>query len=253
MSEHSEPDTPASEGAEGCEAAGWGEPARTRAQERLGYVFRDASLLERAFSHPSWSYENDGTRGNERLEFLGDAVIDLVAAHLLYAAHPEWAEGELTRARRALVNNRNLAGYARTLGLGELVRLGRGERRSGGAERDRLLGNLFEAVVGALYLDGGLGAATRFLRASFGLAVEVEGELPVVDPKTRFQEWTMAERRVFPRYETVADSGVENDALRFVVEVRVEAEAFGRGQGRTKRDAEQEAACAGLRRAGIEP
>jgi len=238
---------------DGSEAAGWDEDARARAEERVGHVFADRALLARAFSHPSWSYENDGTRGNERLEFLGDAVIDLVAAHLLFAAHPEWAEGELTRARRALVNNPSLAEYARGLELGELVRLGRGERRSGGAERDRLLGNLFEAVVGALYLDGGLEAATRFLRATFGLAVEVEGELPAADAKTRLQEWAMAARRLFPRYETVSDSCIENDELRFVVEVWVEEESFGRGQARTKREAEQEAARAGLRRAGLDP
>ena len=130
----------------------------------LGYAFRDPALLRTAFTHPSFGYEHDGTRGNERLEFLGDAVIDLVVADLLFDAHPEWNEGDLTRARRGLVNNRNLAGYARDMDLGRFVRLGRGERRAGGAERERLLGNLFEAVVGALYLDGGLAAATAFLR-----------------------------------------------------------------------------------------
>lgn len=225
----------------------WQEACR-----RLGYAFRDGELLARAFTHPSFAYEQDGTRGNERLEFLGDAVIDLVAAHLLFEAHPEWSEGDLTRARRALVNNQTLAEYARALGLAQWVRLGRGERLSGGAESDRLLGNLFEAVVGAIYLDGGLEAATRFLRDAFGAAVEAEGELPAHDPKTRLQEWSMACHRSFPHYETVEDTGVENDGERFTVQVTVAEEPFGRGRGRTKRDAEQRAAREGLRRAGLD-
>jgi ribonuclease-3 len=232
---------------------GWGEACAARAEAVLGHSFADPSLLELAFTHPSWSYEHDGTRGNERLEYLGDAVIDLVVAHLLFEAQPEWPEGDLTRARRALVNNRNLAGYARELGLGELVRLGRGERKAGGAERERLLGNLFEAVVGALYLDGGLDVATRFLGARFGEAVGASAELPSHDPKTRLQEWSIAERRVLPSYETVGDSAVENDEGRFRVEVRVDGERLGTGEGRTKREAERQAAAEGLRRVGIDP
>jgi ribonuclease-3 len=232
-------------------ANGWDASTRERAETRLGHAFADPDLLERAFTHPSWSYENDGTRGNERLEFLGDAVIDLVVAHLLFDAHPDWHEGELTRARRALVNNRNLADCARDLELGELVRLGRGERRSGGAGRTRLLANLFEAVVGALYLDGGVAAATGFLRRTLGRAVDAGGELPDQDPKTRFQEWSMSVHRVFPGYQTVSDSAVENDPERFEVEVCVDDEPFGRGVGRTKRAAEQEAARAALRREDV--
>lgn len=232
---------------------GWGAASAERAEALLDHSFSDPALLELAFTHPSWSYEHDGTRGNERLEYLGDAVIDLVVAHLLFEAQPEWPEGDLTRARRALVNNRNLAGYARELGLGELVRLGRGERRAGGAERERLLGNLFEAVVGALYLDGGLDVATRFLRGCFGEAVGTSAALPSHDPKTRLQEWSIAEHRVLPSYETVGDSGVENDEGRFQVEVRVDGECLGAGEGRTKREAERRAAREGLRRARVEP
>ncbi len=219
----------------------------------LGHDFGDESLLLLALTHPSYAYEQDGTRGNERLEYLGDAVIDLVVAQLLYESHPEWAEGELTRGRRALVNTRNLAVHARALGFGEWVRLGRGERRSGGADKDRILGNLFEAVVGALYLDGGLGPVVAFLRRSFGDQVDVEGELPEHDPKTRLQEWSMAEHQQFPRYQVVVDSGVENDEQRFTVEVSIAEEPYGSGRGRTKRDAEQGAAAEGLRRAGVAP
>jgi len=238
-------------GGDGAEA--WPAGHAERAEARLGHRFADPSLLELAFTHPSWSYEHDGTRGNERLEFLGDAVIDLVVAHLLFDAQPDWPEGDLTRARRALVNNRNLAEYARELELGDLVRLGRGERRAGGAERERLLGNLFEAVVGALYLDGGLEEATRFLRATFGEAVGASGELPAHDPKTRLQEWSVAWHRVFPSYATVGDTGIENDDTRFRVEVEIAGERIGTGVGRTKRDAEHEAAADGLRRLEVEP
>jgi len=234
-------------------ADAWPAAHAERAQARLGHRFADPSLLELAFTHPSWSYEHDGTRGNERLEFLGDAVIDLVVAHLLFDAQPDWPEGDLTRARRALVNNRDLAEYARELGFGDLVRLGRGERRAGGAERERLLGNLFEAVVGALYLDGGLREATRFLRATFGEAVGARGELPAHDPKTRLQEWSVARHRVFPNYATVGDTGIENDDARFRVEVEIAGEGIGTGVGRTKREAEREAAADGLRRMEVEP
>ncbi|NNL67261.1 MAG: ribonuclease III [Myxococcales bacterium] len=209
----------------------------------------DPELLRTAFTHPSFGYEHDGSRGNERLEFLGDAVIDLVVAHLLFDAHPDWTEGELTRARRALVNNKNLAGYARDMALGRFVRLGRGERRAGGADRERLLGNLFEAVVGALYLDGGLEAATAFLRETCGADLSAEGELPEHDPKTRFQEWSVATRKVFPDYAVISDSEVENDEERFVVEVSIAGERFGRAAGRTKREAERRAAMEALERA----
>jgi len=223
------------------------ETERNRLSVVLGHDFADPAHLATALTHPSWSYERGSrSRGNERLEFLGDAVIDLAVAHLLYEAHPDWNEGELTRARRALVNTRHLATHARELDLGSVMRLGRGERRSGGAEKERMLGNLFEAVVGAIYLDGGLAAAMAFLRRCFGEAVEAGAELPAHDPKTRFQEWSMARHQTFPCYETVHDTGVENDEQRFTVSVSLEGEVWGEGRGRTKRDAEQRAAAGAL-------
>lgn len=224
-----------------------------RFSKALGYEFGDRTLAVTALTHPSYSYENEGGRGNERLEFLGDAVIDLVVAQLLFEAHPEWAEGELTRARRALVNTRNLAIYARSLELGSFVRLGRGERRSGGADKERLLGNLFEAVIGAIYLDGGLAPVMEFVRTTFGDAVASGGTLPEHDPKTRLQEWSMATYQRFPDYGTIGDSGIENDAQRFRVEVRIDGQSWGSGTGRTKRDAEQQAASQALARAESTP
>lgn len=225
----------------------WDEETAARATARIGHRFRDPSLLERAFTHPSFANEADGSRGNERLEFLGDAVLDLVVAHALFDAHPDWSEGKLTRARKTLVNNRHLAEHARRLGLGEFVRLSRGERRGGGAERDRLLGNLFEAVVGAIYLDGGLDAAGAFLRDTVGREADADRML-IHDAKTRLQEWSMARQQGLPHYELAADSGIENDPERFEVAVSVAAEALGAGRGRTKREAEQKAAAAALTR-----
>jgi ribonuclease-3 len=216
----------------------------------LGHEFVDPGLLELALTHPSCAHEVDGSSGNERLEFLGDAVLDLVVAHLLFEAHPDWSEGHLTRTRAALVNGRSLAARARNLGLGEWVRLGRTERQGGGADKHSILANVFEALVGALYLDGGLGPATAFVRRAFGTELAEGLGPPRADPKTRFQEWCHALHRETPRYATVRDSAIEDDDERFEVEVRVGEEPRGRGVGRTKRQAEQRAAEAALR--GVE-
>jgi len=216
--------------------------------EVLGYVFRDPELARTALAHASWAHEVDGSGGNERLEFLGDAVLDLMIAHELFAAHPEWAEGELTRARAALVNQHALAEVARSLGLGRLVLLGRTERRSAGEDKDRVLANCLEALIGAVFLDGGFESATQLLRRIFAPAIEAGGAGGARDPKTAFQEWAHAEFRSTPGYETVGDSGTDDDAQRFTVEVRINGETWGRGTGRSKRSAERSAAEAALAR-----
>lgn len=219
-----------------------------RLGEALAHRFEDRALAETALSHPSHAHEQDGSRGNERLEFLGDAVLDLVVARLLFLLHPEWTEGQLSRARASLVNKRALADRARQLGLDELVRLGKTERRSAGHTKDSILANCFEAVIGALYLDGGLPPVDHLVERLFG---EEAGRDEILqDAKTAFQEWAHAELRLTPRYETVVDSGVENDDDRFTVEVRVDGTTYGSGVGRTKRDAERAAARAALVRAG---
>jgi ribonuclease-3 len=214
----------------------------------LGHRFRDASLLETALTHPSRAHEIDGGRSNERLEFLGDAVLDLVVAQALYDAHPEWNEGELTRARAALVNTRDLAARARALGLQDHVRLGRTEQRTGGEEKDSILGNLFEAVVGALYLDGGLSPVRTLVQSAFGAELGAETSVPERDAKTSFQEWAHARYRTTPCYRTLVDSGVADDERRFTVEVSIDDEAWGRGVARTKRIAERLAAKDALAR-----
>ena len=216
------------------------EPGGAADLERvIGHRFADPALLENALIHASLAAETDGSRGNERLEFLGDAVIDLVAAELLYVLHPDWSEGELTRARATLVNKTSLARCARRLDLGRHLRLGRTEERSGGAEKDTLLADAFEAVLGALYLDAGLTPVAALARELFGQDLTRAAER---DPKTEFQEWAHAELGETPRYQTAADSGVDDDEHRFTVEVRVSDRVFGEGVGRSKRLAEQEAA-----------
>jgi ribonuclease-3 len=215
----------------------------------LGHSFRDPELLQTALTHPSRAYEEGGGRGNERLEFLGDAVLDLVVAELLFEARPSWSEGDLTRARAALVNSRALAARAHALGIAHFARLGRTEERSGGARKDRVLANLFEALVGALYLDGGLGVARAFLERALGPDLRAGARVLEPDPKTRFQEWAHVRFQSTPSYRPVADSGVENDEQRFSVEVLVGGEAWGRGTARTKRAAERAAAEEALRRA----
>jgi ribonuclease-3 len=203
----------------------------------LGYRFADAALAATAIAHASFSHESEDRASNERLEFLGDAVLGLVVADELYRAHPDWAEGELTRARAALVNGAALARCARALGLGAHVRLGRTEQRSGGADKDRILANCFEAVVGAVYVDGGMAPAAALARRAIGGEPELAR-----DPKTAFQEWAHARFRTTPTYRMARDSGVEDDDARFTVEVCIGPETWGSGSGRSKRLAERHAA-----------
>ncbi len=238
-------------------AAGFGaspvsddEAARTALERALGYRFVRGELGDTALSHPSYAHELDGSRGNERLEFLGDAVLDLVVAGVLYEARPDWREGQLTRARAALVNKASLAERARCLGLPELVKLGKTERRSDGGGKDSILANCFEAVIGAVYLDGGLEAAAPLIERCFGAALSA-AKVPQ-DGKTEFQEWAHSNLRETPTYATVEDTGVENDESRFTVEVRVGEKSWGRGIGRTKRAAETAAAEDALTRTGSE-
>lgn len=212
----------------------------------LGYEFADRALLELALTHTSYSHEEDGGRGNERLEFLGDAVLDLAVSEILYEVHPEWDEGDLTRMRAGLVNQKSLAEQARNLELGRFVKLGRTEMRSGGGEKDSILANCFEALTGAIYLDGGFAPVEDFVRRVYGDALARDAACQRRDVKTEFQEWSHARFQQTPRYETVGDSRADGDAARFSVEVSVGADVWGRGVGRSKRIAEAEAAAEAL-------
>jgi ribonuclease-3 len=212
----------------------------------LGYRFRNRELLENALNHSSFAHDHGDVHNNERLEFLGDSVVGLVVAHALYEAKPEWNEGELTRALHALVEGRSLAALARKLDLGALLRLGRTERQSGGEEKDSILADAMEAVIGAMYLDGGLESVKPFVERVFGEALHAAAPAVARDPKTELQERAMASRGEFPTYRLLRDSAIEGDDERFAVEVVLCGEALASGIGRTKRAAERRAASVAL-------
>lgn len=227
------------------------EAALERLESVLGHHFKDRALLETALRHSSFTHEQasgaDAHLDNyERLEFLGDAVLALVVANGLYAAKPDWREGELTRALHAIVEGRSLAKLARSLELGGVILLGRTERQSGGHEKPSILENVMEAIVGGIFLDGGLEAVTVFVERVFSDALAADAIVVARDPKTEFQERTVAAVGEFPEYKVVQDSLVEGDEKRFTVEVHLADEPLARGVGRTKRAAERLAATEAL-------
>ncbi len=215
-------------------------------QHSLGHRFCDPNLLLCALTHPSYVNEHpeDGVGDNQRLEFLGDAVLDFIAGAWVYCHYPDFQEGRMTRLRAALVRTETLARLARQMGIGEALRIGHGEEESGGRERDANLCDAFEAVVGALYLDGGMAAAEAFVEpliepvAEATLAAEADW-----DAKSRLQEWSQAERGVTPHYRIVAEKGPDH-AKTFVAKVLLGKEVVGQGSGRSKQAAEQAAAQA---------
>jgi ribonuclease III len=215
----------------------------------LGHHFHSSELLERALTHSSWVAEHPAKEGapepedNEKLEFLGDAVLTLVVSEALLSAFPEWHEGRLSKARATLVNAGALAHAARRLDLGGYLRLGRGEEKTGGREKAALLADAFEAVIAAIYLDSGLDAARGFIEKSllaFGLSEETE-RLGKPDHKSHLQE--ILQERGWPAasYRVVAESGPDHRKV-FEVEGKVHGHASARGQGNTKKEAEQAAA-----------
>jgi ribonuclease-3 len=222
------------------------EPPAQLAQ-RLGIHFANASLLSRALTHRSYLNENtNAIEDNERLEFLGDAVLDFVVGAWVYHRCPEMAEGDLTRLRSALVRNEQLAEFARELQLGRGLRMGRGEAVSGGRERDGVLGAVFEAVIGALYLDGGLASVEEFMEPLLeGVRERVMLRAEIYDPKSRFQEWAQSEKLGTPRYVTTGASGPDHARI-FEVEVRIKDQAYGKGSGPSKQIAAQIAAQTAL-------
>ena len=217
-------------------------------EARLGYSFQDRGLLETAVRHASSAHETAGTTSNERLEFLGDAVMALAVGHLLYEAHPDWEEGDLTRGVQRLVDRPAFAALARRLELAPHLQLGRTEQQSGGRDKDSILSNAMEAVVGAIYLDGGLGAARDFVKSVYSDALGKGAPRVEGDAKTRFQEAVMARYGEFPSYSLERDSGIEGDEQRFTSVALLGNESWGVGSGRTKQAAEFAAALEGLQR-----
>jgi ribonuclease-3 len=214
---------------------------------RLGVQFANPSLLHRALTHRSYLNENtNAIEDNERLEFLGDAVLDFVVGAWVYNRCPEMAEGDLTRLRSALVRNEQLAEFARQFALGPALRMGRGEAVTGGRERDGVLGSGFEAVIGAMYLDSGLGTVEEFMEPLLeNVRERVLERSEIYDPKSRLQEWAQSARLGTPRYVTVDASGPDHAKV-FEVEVHIREQTYGKGSGHSKQIAEQSAAQAAL-------
>ncbi len=201
----------------------------------------DLRLLERALTHRSWAFENGGVQPNERLEFLGDAVLGLVVADEIFHAHPDEQEGRLAKVRGAAVKASSLAEVARGLGLGAYLKLGRGEVASGGHDKDSILADGLEAVIGAVYLDQGFATAYDLVQRLFGdVLEELAADGAVLDHKTSLQELATARFASLPVYE-VSERGPDHRKT-FTALVAVDGRQVGSGQGRSKKEAEQWAA-----------
>ena len=220
--------------------------------ERLGLRFANLHLLVRALTHRSYVNENpDAVEDNERMEFLGDAVLDFVVGAWVYNHYPEMQEGDLTRMRSALVRTDTLADFARLLDLGPALRLGRGELASGGRQRDNLLCATFEALIGALYLDAGIPAVGNFMEPILaGASIKVISQVESYDPKSTLQEWAQSNKLGTPRYMTIDSSGPDHAKV-FTVEVQVDGKIYGQGAGSSKQTAAQMAAHAALEILGL--
>ncbi|MBU5434178.1 ribonuclease III [Pseudoflavonifractor sp. MSJ-37] len=214
-------------------------------EEILGYTFRDRSLLENALTHSSYANENRsrGCQSNERLEFLGDSVLGMVTADFLYRTHPDLPEGDLTRTRAALVCEESLVEVARTWGLGEYLKLGKGENAGGGRKRPSIQADAVEAVLAAVYLDGGIGSARKIIQ-TFILDKEAE-KAHSRDYKTALQELVQRESGQVLQYRLTGSSGPDHAKV-FLVEVDLNGTTVGQGEGHSKKEAEQNAARAAI-------
>ena len=213
---------------------------RSALEAALG-VAPDPAMLERALTHRSFAYENGGLPTNERLEFLGDSVLGLIVTDTLFRGHPDLPEGQLAKLRAAVVNMRALAGVARQLDLGAYILLGRGEEGTGGRDKASILADTLEAVIGAVYLDLGLKAADALVHRLFDALITKSASLGAgLDWKTSLQELTATEELGVPEYH-VEESGPDHQKS-FRAVVSVGGEEYGRGEGRSKKEAEQQAA-----------
>ena len=211
-------------------------------EEKLGYTFQDRKLLEGALYHSSYANENRG-RGiasNERLEFLGDSVLGMVVADHLYRAHPDMPEGELTRTRAALVCEGSLVKVARELSLGDYLKLGKGESAGGGRRRPSIQADAVEAIIAAIYLDGGIGSARKMIQR-FILSRNPGDVTENQDYKTALQELVQKESGQELSYHLVGESGPDHDK-RFAIQVTLNGKVIGHGEGRSKKEGEQMAA-----------
>lgn len=217
-------------------------------ENELGYTFQNPALLDRALTHSSYANEREALGDNERLEFLGDSVLGFITAEYLFSEHKGVPEGELTRLRAYAVCEKSLDVYAREIGLGDYLLLGKGEERTGGRERASVLSDAFEAVIAAIYLDGGMEPAKKFVLRFVRPYVEAK---PVFkDYKTMLQEVTQKNPGEKLEYVLVSESGPDHDK-HFEVEVHLNSNVIGRGSGPSKKKAEQDAAREALALMGL--
>jgi ribonuclease-3 len=230
-------------------------PDFARLEQQIGVQFRDKSLLEQSFVHRSYLNETPAfpLLSNERLEFLGDALIGLAVAEEMFVRFPEYSEGDLTKLRAALVRKESLARVAVRLNLGEYIYLGRGEEMTGGRAREVILASTYEALAGAVFMDRGYRTARAFVRRTIGPQVKrVLDRHLAVDEKSRLQELVQSRRQPSPVYRVIAEEGPNHDKT-FTVQVTVGGTALALGQGKSKQRAEKEAARAALRTLLREP
>ncbi len=210
----------------------------------LGYAFRDRAVLAQALRHASWCNEAAGPRveDNERLEFLGDAVLDLVVGHRLMTRYPQLREGELSVTRAQVVSEAGLSELAGQLGLGQYLMLGKGEEKSGGRAKPSILANAFEAILAAVYLDGGFPAAEDMVTRVLATRIETVEFKGFFDFKTRLQETSQARLKATPTYRVVQELGPDHDK-RFVISLTIGEDEWARAVGKSKKEAEQMAAA----------
>lgn len=210
--------------------------------DKLVTFFKNQELLDQALTHKSWVNENLGVRGsNERLEFLGDAVLEFVISAEIFRKFPDKEEGFLTALRSSLVNTENLASVAVKLNVGEKIYLSKGEEESGGRTNSSLLADTVEAIIGALYMDQGLEYATKFIMDNIAAEIPEKIEQPLKDPKSRLQEYVQSMSFPTPNYRVVEETGPDH-SKHFEIEVFVNGDSWGKGEGKSKSLAEQAAA-----------
>ena len=214
-----------------------------RLSDNLGYTFKNSNLLKNALTHSSYANEvRGGVNSNERLEFLGDSVLSIIVSSYIYENFKKMPEGELTRLRSSLVCEKTLCGFSRSIGLGEFLLLGKGERKNGGANRDSILADAFEAVLAAIYLDGGIEPAREFVMRFVLKELEnYDVRADFKDYKTLLQEIVQRNPEESVKYTLTGESGPDHDKV-FTVEVLLNSNTIGTGTGRSKKEAEEMAA-----------
>lgn len=212
-------------------------------QNRLSYKFKDLNLLNHAFTHRSYANEkkDESIQDNERLELLGDAVLDVVISHLLMDRFPQYTEGDLSKARASIVNEQRLSAVAKEMRLGDYLLLSKGEEQTNGKDKDSILAATFEAVVASMYLDRGFKKVFRVIARQFSGILAEEDKDFYKDFKTRLQEYSQRILKKAPRYIHTGESGPDHDKI-FHVDILLKGKFLGKGSGKSKKGAEQEAA-----------